>query len=378
MTTPTNPDRDRPAPPTVRDIAELAARLRELSARGRDVDPAERAAFLADKQALLDRIEDAALTLPDRYVPADLASGGWDAAAAQVHEVGEVDGADDEGGYRTWSPPSGPQEQERRDQLTAWRADDQADELVMPEEMRLAIERGPTGGARPDSPEELAARIAALGTRISGATERSGAGEFHQHRPTWPDRPRGDTADHTVGGREGHGLAERSHDVAEVADPWSFPPGVWERYGAAAEAAAQAEGRSVDPWDVPAQVWQRRVEASAGGDGRDPDDAGAGWFPPTVPTADAAERARDELAARGAEPVSTDAHALSTAAMVERAHHAAVNLPAARPAPDDDGRREQIAHFHAADHDAVERAISDAFGGDVVFVDEPPALGWDR
>jgi hypothetical protein len=43
-------------PPTVREIAELTARLRELTARGREADPIERAAFLADKRALLDRI----------------------------------------------------------------------------------------------------------------------------------------------------------------------------------------------------------------------------------------------------------------------------------------------------------------------------------
>ncbi|WP_300008285.1 hypothetical protein [Pseudonocardia sp.] len=46
-------------PPTVREIAELTARLRELSARGREVDPDQRAAFLADKHALLNRIRPA-------------------------------------------------------------------------------------------------------------------------------------------------------------------------------------------------------------------------------------------------------------------------------------------------------------------------------
>ncbi|OLS99362.1 hypothetical protein BJF90_39315 [Pseudonocardia sp. CNS-004] len=52
---------DRPAgrtdqPPTVREIAAFAARLRAVAAAGPDVDPAERAAFLADKAALLARI----------------------------------------------------------------------------------------------------------------------------------------------------------------------------------------------------------------------------------------------------------------------------------------------------------------------------------
>ena len=43
--------------PSIREIAELTARLRRLSAAGRDADPAERAAFLADKDALIARIE---------------------------------------------------------------------------------------------------------------------------------------------------------------------------------------------------------------------------------------------------------------------------------------------------------------------------------
>lgn len=62
MTTPNTSDRhsgrDRQASPTVAEIAAITRRLRELSARGRDVDAGERAGFLADKQALLDRITD--------------------------------------------------------------------------------------------------------------------------------------------------------------------------------------------------------------------------------------------------------------------------------------------------------------------------------
>ncbi|MHA6628359.1 hypothetical protein ACU61A_23220 [Pseudonocardia sichuanensis] len=42
--------------PSVREIADLTARLRTLTTAGRDVDPAERAAFLADKAAILARI----------------------------------------------------------------------------------------------------------------------------------------------------------------------------------------------------------------------------------------------------------------------------------------------------------------------------------
>ncbi len=47
-------DEDRPS---IREIADLTLWLRELSNAGRDADPAERAAFLADKDALIARIE---------------------------------------------------------------------------------------------------------------------------------------------------------------------------------------------------------------------------------------------------------------------------------------------------------------------------------
>jgi hypothetical protein len=43
--------------PSIREIAELTRRLRALSSAGGDADPAERAAFLADKDALIARIE---------------------------------------------------------------------------------------------------------------------------------------------------------------------------------------------------------------------------------------------------------------------------------------------------------------------------------
>lgn len=51
-------DRNRDDRPTIAEIAALARRLRELSAHGREADPAERAAFLAEKDALLARITD--------------------------------------------------------------------------------------------------------------------------------------------------------------------------------------------------------------------------------------------------------------------------------------------------------------------------------
>jgi hypothetical protein len=51
-------------PPTVAEIASLTARLRELTTPGRAADPAERAAFLADKDALLARIADTQAAIP--------------------------------------------------------------------------------------------------------------------------------------------------------------------------------------------------------------------------------------------------------------------------------------------------------------------------
>ena len=67
MTHPTDPS--RPAAPTVREISELTARLRDISARGRDVDPGERERFLADKDALIARITD---TTTARDAPAEV------------------------------------------------------------------------------------------------------------------------------------------------------------------------------------------------------------------------------------------------------------------------------------------------------------------
>ena len=57
--TSTDPTRRDGGSPTVAEITALTTRLRDLSARARTVDPAGRAAFLADKQALLERITDA-------------------------------------------------------------------------------------------------------------------------------------------------------------------------------------------------------------------------------------------------------------------------------------------------------------------------------
>jgi hypothetical protein len=45
--------------PSVREIAELIGRLRQLTTAGPDADPAERAAFLANKDDLIERITNA-------------------------------------------------------------------------------------------------------------------------------------------------------------------------------------------------------------------------------------------------------------------------------------------------------------------------------
>ena len=55
-------------PPSIAEIAALTSRLRELTAAGRDADPAARAAFLAEKAALIARIT-AANTAPTDQPP---------------------------------------------------------------------------------------------------------------------------------------------------------------------------------------------------------------------------------------------------------------------------------------------------------------------
>lgn len=56
MSTQRHHQQDNGQAPSIREIADLTARLRTLTARRRDVDPPERAAFLTDKAALLARI----------------------------------------------------------------------------------------------------------------------------------------------------------------------------------------------------------------------------------------------------------------------------------------------------------------------------------
>jgi hypothetical protein len=78
MGTNPRPDPRADQAPTVDEIAELIARLRALTAASHGADPDERAAFLADKAALLARIPQE----PDRLL------GGTDSAPAADHAAG--------------------------------------------------------------------------------------------------------------------------------------------------------------------------------------------------------------------------------------------------------------------------------------------------
>ena len=102
-----HPD-DRPdgAKPSVAEIAALTRRLRELSIPGRAVDPRERAAFLADKDALIARITD---THP------------------RPRCAGQT--VDDD--------PA------RREQLARWHTDDTADTLDVDDVHHFALDDGP-------------------------------------------------------------------------------------------------------------------------------------------------------------------------------------------------------------------------------------------
>lgn len=98
MTTPTNRGPAQSGSPTTAEIAALTARLRELSARDSDVDPAERAAFLADKDALLARITENDETRDDDT--RDDETRGAEPQAGFVPHLGAEPG----GRYETVSP----------------------------------------------------------------------------------------------------------------------------------------------------------------------------------------------------------------------------------------------------------------------------------
>ena len=90
------PDRGRGPErvPSVAEVAALTCRLRELSTAGPGAEPAARVAFLADKQALLARI-DPALTNPS--VTDHAPAAGYRAAEHQAADYW-ADGAADEDG----------------------------------------------------------------------------------------------------------------------------------------------------------------------------------------------------------------------------------------------------------------------------------------
>ncbi|GAA3242508.1 hypothetical protein GCM10017691_46650 [Pseudonocardia petroleophila] len=80
------------ARPSVAEIAALTRRPRELSAPGRTVDPRERAAFLADKDALIARITDTTDADSDA---ADTDAGGE--GHEHLARTGRTDQASEEG-----------------------------------------------------------------------------------------------------------------------------------------------------------------------------------------------------------------------------------------------------------------------------------------
>ena len=79
--------------PSIREIAELTARLRRLSAAGRYADPAERAACLADKDALIARIEAAYRRADPAFdVRTDYSVAGTDEPLDDEHSAIDDDG----------------------------------------------------------------------------------------------------------------------------------------------------------------------------------------------------------------------------------------------------------------------------------------------
>lgn len=153
--------------PSIREIGELTARLRRLSAAGRNADPVERASFLAEKDALLARIEEStrsagARAVDERRADADgWFAGGYDAAhSAHLADLGGVDVDASEG-----APPTAglgyavPPDVDGRT-LPPWPAG------TMPAEMLDGIEERRTAPARPDDPAEFRARIDALREQI--------------------------------------------------------------------------------------------------------------------------------------------------------------------------------------------------------------------
>ena len=81
--------------PSIREIAEFTRRLRALSATGRDADPDERAAFLAEKNALIARIEAANHRAETAHqAPANGGPPADQRAAAEEDDTGDDAGQD--------------------------------------------------------------------------------------------------------------------------------------------------------------------------------------------------------------------------------------------------------------------------------------------
>lgn len=174
MTSQAHPD--RPTPPSVREIAALTARLRELSGRDRSADPvqdeAERAVFLADKDALFARIPHAATDGTD-----SAGDGRVPHSHAAIIDRSEPPGTVDDAVHlddldRPWTVQGTTRDTAHA--VVADRGRDGAVWLVMPEQMReqarraeARIDDGTAGPAQLDDPAEIAARVAALRERIA-------------------------------------------------------------------------------------------------------------------------------------------------------------------------------------------------------------------
>lgn len=146
------PNRD--GRPTIAEVAALTRRLRELSVRGPDAAPAERAEFLAEKDALLARIADA--------------GPGSDQALHQHRaHLDRADGPDDvvfDADDSQWWHPGG-----------SARLDLPHPDMLPPSEQ---LAPGPV-------PAELVARAAALREQASVVRASTGAGREREHQVPW-------------------------------------------------------------------------------------------------------------------------------------------------------------------------------------------------
>jgi hypothetical protein len=156
------PDTNTDQPPTIAEVAALTGRLRELSGPGRGADPVLRAAFLADKHALLARISDSRHdTVPaagaDR---ADRAGGGGH--ARELHPD------------RAQLDPTAPGEAHHEGHAALGQASEDGGGLVMPAWMReqaaATVARMAAGTdvvPSRDDPQVIAARLAQLRDRLA-------------------------------------------------------------------------------------------------------------------------------------------------------------------------------------------------------------------